>query len=309
MKINLVYQDYLYLEPMLKVAEELKKRGHEIFHNADGCDISIGSHLTPLSVWSERTPLVFLDHGICPRVKSVNDISRLVKMKALMLFSGPYYERLIERAAPGYKDYRLIGNPKLEYYLERQMSREEVIKRYSLDPAKKIILYAPTWYHNKGHRRYSHGTIRYIRKIEKACRKHNLILFPHPKDLKKRYIKYASQIETKDTAMRFFEASDMLISDYSSIVVDYSYFNKPLIQLTDVFERNMRRNRENNDDVKFDAGNSVRVKELAGRVESLFKDPERGAYIRKELFDDVSGSVRGAAARAASAIEEYINDK
>ena len=82
-----------------------------------------------------------------------------------------------------------------------------------------------------------------VKKIEKACTNHNLIVFPHPRDHETKYIKYASLVELKDRAMYYFSASDLLISDFSSIIIDYCFFNKPIIQVTDTIDRNIRRHK------------------------------------------------------------------
>ena len=297
----------MYLEPIIPIAEELSKRSYEIIHNSPGGVITIGSHVTDLMKWKNETPLVFIDHGVCPRKRNSNAIIYLIELNGLILFSGKYYERLINKIDPTYKNFKIIGNPKLEYFLKDQIPRDQVIKKYNLDPAKPIILYAPTWYHKATRRPYSHGTIKYIKKIEKACTNYNLIVFPHPKDHTKKYIQYASLIELEDKVMNYFSASDLLISDFSSIVIDYCFFNKPIIQITDSIDKNIKKYEDKKQKyVKFKAGEFTKARNLKNIIDSTLKNPDTHKTKREELFKDVVEIVKGSSQLAADGIEEYV---
>jgi len=307
MKINIAYHQNMYLEPITPIAEELSKRRYKILHNSPGGVITIGSHITDLVKWKNKTPLVFIDHGVLPRKGNINDIINLIKLNALILFSGKYYERLINKIDPAYKNFKIIGNPKLEYFLKDQIPRNQVIKKYDLDPDKPIILYAPTWYHKAKHKPYSHGTIKYIKKIEKACMNYNLIVFPHPKDHKKKYIKYASLIELKDRTMYYFSASDLLISDFSTIMIDYCYFNKPIIQITDVIDRNIRKYKDKQQKyVKLEVGEFTKAHKLKKIIDLTLKNPDAHKTKREKWFRDVVEIVKGSSKLTADVIEEYI---
>ena len=297
----------MYLEPIIPIAEELSKRSYEIIHNSPGGVVTIGSHITDLMKWKNETPLVFIDHGVCPRKRNSNAIIYLIELKGLILFSGKYYERLINKIDATYKNFKIIGNPKLEYFLKDQIPRDQVIKKYNLDPAKPILLYAPTWYHKATRRPYSHGTIKYIKKIEKACTNYNLIVFPHPRDHTKKYIKYASRIELKDRVMYYFSASDLLISDFSSIVIDYCFFNKPIIQITDSIDKNIKKYEDKKQKyVKFEAGEFTKASNLKNSIDSTLKNPDTYKIKREELVKDVVEIVKGSTKLAADVIEEYV---
>lgn len=299
----------MYLEPIAPIAEELSKRKHEILHNSQGGVITIGSHISDLKKWENKTPLVFIDHGLCPRKGIINDTADLIKLNAFILLSGKYYERIINRVDPSYKNYEIIGNPKLEYFLKKQIPRDQVAKKYDLDPAKPIVLYAPTWYHKAKGRPYSHGTIKHIKKIEKACANYNLIVFPHPRDLETKYIKYASLIELKDRAMYYFSASDLLISDFSSLIIDYCFFNKPIIQITDTIDRNIRKHEDKNQKyVKFEAGEFTKARNLKEIIDVTVRNPDAHKAKREKWFKDTVEVVIGSSQFAADAVEEYIKN-
>ena len=307
MKINIAYHKNMYLEPIIPVAEELSKRKHELLHNSPGGVITIGSHISDLLKWENKTPLVFIDHGLCPRKGIINDTIDLIKLNAFILISGKYYERIINRIDPSYKNYEIIGNPKLEYFIKKQIPRDQIVKKYNLDPAKLIVLYAPTWYHKTKGKPYSHGTIKHIKKIEKACTNYNLIVFPHPRDHEQKYIKDASLVELKDRAMYYFSASDLLISDFSSLIIDYCFFNKPIIQITDTIDRNIRRHEDKNQRyVKFDAGEFTQARKLGEIIDVTLKNPDTQKAKREKWFKHVVEIVIGSSQFAADAVEKYI---
>ena len=297
----------MYLETILPVAEELKKRGHEILHNSQGGDVTLGSHLADLQEWHGKTPLVFLDHGVCPRNESKGDFKILINMNAYLLLSGKYYRRLLNKIDPSYKEYRVIGHPKLEYSLSSQVPRDEVIKKYQLDPGKPVILYAPTWYHKSRHNPYSHGTIKYLKTIEKACKEYNLILFPHSRDFKIKYLKYASHLKKEEKVKYYFSSADLLISDFSSVVIDFCYFNKPIIQITDIIDKNISRMRKNPSQyIKFQAGEFTKVRQLKKTVKKILNDPDKNRSKREKWFKDIIETVEGSIKLSADTIENYI---
>ena len=296
----------MYLDPIKPIVEELLKKEYEIIHNSPGGIITIGSHLVDVMKWHDRTPIVYMDHGICPRKGFIGDFSDLMKINAFILVSGKYYERLLKRINPEYKNYEIIGDPKFEYFLKDQVPRNEVIKKYNLDPEKPVILYAPTWYHKTRHIPYSHGTIKYIKKVEKACKNYNLVIFPHPRDHKKKYIKYASSpLELRDKVMYYFSASDLLISDFSSVVVNYCYFNKPIIQITDIIDKNIKRYPDQ-EYVKFQAGEFTKAGKLKRIIVPLLQNPEIHKEKREKWFKDVVRIVNGSSKLAADVIDKYI---
>lgn len=305
-KINVVYDRDMFWDPIKPIAEELEKKGYEIIHNSPGGAITIGSHLVDVMNWHDKTPIIFIDHGICPRKGIAGDFNDLMKINAFILISGKYYERLIKKLNPEYKDYEIIGDPKFEYFLKKQVPRNKVIKKYSLDPDKPVILYAPTWYHKTRHIPYSHGTIKYIKKVEKACKNYNLIIFPHPRDHKKKYIKYASSpLELNDKVMYYFSASDLLISDFSSVIVNYCYFNKPIIQITDTIDKNMKKYPDEGY-VKFQAGEFTKAGKIKKIIDPILRNPGTHKEKREKWYKDVVEIVDGSSKLSADTVDKYI---
>lgn len=124
---------------------------------------------------------------------------------------------------------------------------------------------------------------------------------------KKKYIKYASLIELKDRVMYYFSASDLLISDFSSIVIDYCFFNKPIIQITDIIDKNIKKYEDKKQKyVIFEAGEFTKACNLKKIIDLTLKNPDTHKTKRGKLFKDVVEIVKGFSKLAADVIEEYV---
>ena len=115
------------------------------------------------------------------------------------------------------------------FHLDIEQIREKIYSKYSLDNRKKIILYAPTFREPKGAFK-NIGDFNLNLDIEKFIKHFSndyyLALRIHPN----------YRISTYDNILNFtsipqeeaLAVSDILITDYSSIIFDYSYFRRPI---------------------------------------------------------------------------------
>ena len=107
--------------------------------------------------------------------------------------------------------------------------------------------------------------------------------------------------------MYYFSASDLLISDFSSIVIDYCFFNKPIIQITDIIDRNIRKYEDKQQKyVKFEAGEFTKARKLKEIIDLTLKNPDTHKTKRGKWFKDVVEIVKGSSKLAADVIEKYI---
>ena len=129
-----------------------------------------------------------------------------------------------------------LGLPRADYYFENHdISRlkEDFIRKYNVSPDKKIILYAPTFRENTKF----NNVFNYL-DLEKfnneLSDEYALILRLHPK-IKDFYSDEISAdsnyVDCSDykNEQELLLLSDMLITDYSSIMIEFSLLNKPVI--------------------------------------------------------------------------------
>lgn len=132
-----------------------------------------------------------------------------------------------------------IGNPRFDDIVNGKIKKAEVLDRLGVkDRSKPVVLYAPTW-------RFGNGTFKkYAYKFAaEITREFNLIIRPHYHDtkrlhklnlwgklkgIKNLYFSDSSDLIKADTMLDFV-ASDIMISDTSSVLYEYLITGKPII--------------------------------------------------------------------------------
>lgn len=134
---------------------------------------------------------------------------------------------------------RPLGLPRMDYYFENHdlvQLKEDFCKKYNVSGDKKIILYAPTF---RDEEKYN-NVFNYL-DLEEFNRQlgdeYVLALRLHPKI--KNFYKDEISSEGRYVDVSDFESeqelmliSDILITDYSSIMIEYSALNKPTVFFT-----------------------------------------------------------------------------
>lgn len=157
-----------------------------------------------------------------------------------------------------YRDaFRIDGNkiksfgiPRTDYYFEDKdfkKLRENFDNKYPLAKNKKIILYAPTFRDNEE----DNNVFNYLdlEKFNNALSKeYVLALRLHPKinqffkgdiDTKADFIDVSDYKNEQELML----ISDLLITDYSSIMIEFALLNKPIIFFTYDYERYLTKDR------------------------------------------------------------------
>jgi len=83
-----------------------------------------------------------------PKIQSFTD---------LFLIGEDMRRRFVARGLfpEGSPNFHRIGMPKLDAFFDRSLSREQILRGLGADPARPVILYAPTWRPESS--LYSHG--------------------------------------------------------------------------------------------------------------------------------------------------------
>ena len=132
-----------------------------------------------------------------------------------------------------------LGLPRMDYYFENHnlnKLKKDFCEKYSLSQDKKIILYAPTF---RDEEKFN-NVFNYLdldKFNEKLSDEYILALRLHPKikDFYKDDIsaqgKYVD-VSNWESEQELMLISDVLITDYSSIMIEYSALNKPTVFFT-----------------------------------------------------------------------------
>ena len=134
---------------------------------------------------------------------------------------------------------KALGLPRMDYYFENHDSKElknKFCKDHGISPDKKIILYAPTFRDEEEF----NNVFNYfdLEKFNKELSdEYVLVLRLHPKikNFYKDDISSKGQyIDVSDfkNEQELMLLSDMLITDYSSIMIEYAILNRPIVFFT-----------------------------------------------------------------------------
>ncbi|MCI6858299.1 MAG: bifunctional glycosyltransferase family 2 protein/CDP-glycerol:glycerophosphate glycerophosphotransferase, partial [Eubacterium sp.] len=132
-----------------------------------------------------------------------------------------------------FQKVRALGCPRTDIYFDKQAIRKKERKIYLHHPGlykKSVLLYAPTFRDTEGDRSEFHPEIDFDRLSESLLPEQIFLICPHPV-MKKPILtkKYPNILEMRDFSTNdYMLISDMLITDYSSVIFEYALLGKPI---------------------------------------------------------------------------------
>ncbi len=197
-----------------------------------------------------------------------------------LLSQNAYSTGIFRRAFAFHKEILEIGYPRNDilFHKNNAASIVEIKRRLGLPTDKKILLYAPTWRDNE---HYGHLTYKFSSGMDYdflqerlsgdyviAIKAHYLV--GERLDLQK-YQGFLYQFGASSDIAELYLASDMLITDYSSVMFDYSLLCRPMLFYTYDLEQ--------------------------------YKDSLRGFYF--DFMEEAPGPIVTTSQQLVKAIEEY----
>ena len=129
-----------------------------------------------------------------------------------------------------------LGLPRIDYYFENhnlEKLKEDFSKKYGINANKKIILYAPTFREEKKYNDvFNFLDLKKFNEVLGSDYVLALRLHPKIKDFYKENIKSSEEyIDCSDypSEQELMMLSDILITDYSSIMIEFGILDKPII--------------------------------------------------------------------------------
>lgn len=186
-----------------------------------------------------KAPLVStIHHGIGLKIKAnyLDGYFASNPVDVVFVSGQIYFETLSMPGSPTRQVY-VTGFPKTDYLVNNQTKqsefKERLRKKYGFD-GRPIILYAPTWSRHEK----SYGTLQSFREIyQQLGTDYNILLAPHPSDLL--WLKGQEDLIKLPGVKYYFEVNknpailgaDLILSDNSSIAVESSAINKPIVHI------------------------------------------------------------------------------
>lgn len=231
------------------------------------------------------------------------------------------------------------GYSKSDKLLNGEYKRDEVLKELKLDPAKKTVLYAPSWDEGLSLRKNGEEVIKNILKTENI----NLIVKLHPisycPENGPNYLFYTGGINWTEKFSVFsdyenfrhvqsnnidplLEAADLMVTDVSSVALEFIMLDKPVIYIDcpEFFEKTLKKTYSAfgdttaefvMNDPKANAGRHTGdvvydIKDLGKVINDCLKDPGKNSGKRKELAKQLSYNPGRASEAACDKILELL---
>lgn len=296
---------------LLPIEEELKRRGHTVFQSSDPLpkdDVDGTIATTYLYLRKERcnklkSPIFFSEHGVA----IVKDgFRKFFHINAdYMMQSGPIWEERARYVAPKYKGNLKVGFPKSDELFNNISNsaniRSDVIKELNLDPNEPIIVYAPTYYDPDC---YNPGSTQMLETIESLCYK-NLLVCLHDFDKVGEKLKGPRYIRTPNKN-RYLLAADLLIGDFSSIVLEFAILNKPIVQVNPFPKPDHFYIWRERDYGIFQIGEIANNETVKNAVKRALEDPKQYEFLRKYWVERVFYNLGRASKVAVDYMEEVL---
>lgn len=237
--VYVFYYDHSLLKQQQAVAATLgvrivwvkdQQEAREIYLNDKPDWLLIGNNFPELQEIHLNTKTGLLSHGIGPKAcyYTVSDTKPTIRF-----VEGPYRTERLKKLYPE-SSFIDTGYAKLDPLMDSSNTMPP-IDSYGLDPTKKTILYAPTFYPS---------SIECIPKsFPKEFSDYNIIVKPHYFSLaNKKYRKQKARLESWSAfknvylagiddvnILPFMAVSDVLVSDASSTLFEFAALDKPVV--------------------------------------------------------------------------------
>ena len=214
---------------------------------------------------------------------------------------------------------RLIGMPKLDCLVDGTLKRDDILQSLGIDPARRTILYAPTW--------SAHSSVvamgeELVERLGQAGYAVVVKLHDRSRDLE--YVnsggvdwgarlepllqRHGGVLATGSNSSRYLPAADVMITDHSSVGFEYLLLDRPLIRIhvpeliknTDIEPSYV--------ELLARASTSVNnVDEVVAAVESSFAEPQIGSSERVAVAEEMFYKPGTATDRAVKELYELMD--
>jgi hypothetical protein len=221
----------VFLLPQKRQIEEAyRRRGFKVTDDPAGFDAVICGDTLPDPGRYGDALLCNVDHGPCFKTLRYRNLLKQPDVRYVVFAEGRYrMERLADYGLDAKETVVDVGLPKLDPFFWGWYKRETIERRYGLDPARKTVLYAPT---------YKPTSLFLVgERILDLVGEFNVIVKLHPYSWNGRYAPHSQHRlyerlaksdprlklvpEGDHNIMPYLFAADVLISEASSVINEF----------------------------------------------------------------------------------------
>ncbi|TKX32193.1 CDP-glycerol glycerophosphotransferase family protein [Campylobacter aviculae] len=173
------------------------------------------------------------------QAKELSRISRIHGQYSNVIISDAKLIDIMTKAYNIQSDKLLpLGLPRTDMFFKlknKKQIKNEIKNSFKLKEKTKIILYCPTFRTSNNKRNINLNYLNIVQNSTKKVFQNSVILYrDHPSVIRDGYAYGDGIIDVSryTNITDLFIISDFLITDYSSIIFDYSFFKKPIILFT-----------------------------------------------------------------------------
>lgn len=258
-------------------------------------DVLVCSHLSNALFPRSSAAKVQIFHGVSFKNLAVRE--KALRYDTLCLPGNYHAMQYVSNGLvrPGGTRYLITGFPKADRLVSGNLERERCIRRHGLDSTLPTILFAPTG--TKGNALESMGA-EVIQQLAE-CNDYNVLIKPH--DHPKRTIDWFRELAPLENervrlvrdldVVPYLNAADLLMTDASSVAVEYTLLDRPIVFLD--CPRLLDRIRKISPAMDLDTyGRKIgqvvgHTKDLRRTVDDCLTHPERGSEFRREMARDI----------------------
>ncbi len=307
-QVTYVLSDKQNTELMIKIAKENNLdyiMGEEALFTREADYIFFAKNFSEIDKINAKT--IFMDHSVGTKAC---DYETALRDNDLVFVEGDYrFNTLLQDFPKSKNKIKKVGFSKLDEVINfSEEEKEKYILKYNIDRTKPTILYAPTFFPSS------------IEKMSKSFpedfKECNIIVKPHYLSLhRKKYRKQQEQFERWATykncticdayeynLVPFLAICDLMISDESSAIFEFTALDKPVIlnrflKLRWSYYLNpkklLKRLDSNIDQYRKIGDNAESYLEMVSMVYDNLKNKDKYQTIRKEFTYDICGKVDG----------------
>jgi hypothetical protein len=277
---------------------------------AEDFDVVVCAHLSDDLFPRTAKSTVQIFHGVSFKNLSIRD--KALRFQYLCL-PGRYHAEGYQRAGlvrPDSSACLLTGFPKTDLLASNKVDRAALLRSLNLDPALPTLLFAPTGEKDNALEIHGRAAIEAI----SAAGEWNLIIKPH--DHPKRKIDWFKELAPFENervrlihdldVVPYLAAADLLLTDASSVAVEYTLLDRPILFLDvpSLFERVKERAPELDlETYGRKIGKVVpNAGELVAAIRASLREPGRERAVRQAMARHVFWKPGSATERVANVI-------
>jgi CDP-glycerol glycerophosphotransferase (TagB/SpsB family) len=263
------------------IEEELVNRGVVVTSGRDA-DASVICQ-TPIVPPKVAHPCFLVFHGVSVFKSWVKDYDVFPYVDYVVL-PGKIWESITKNSR--HTKTLPLGWSKADLLLkgDKKLSKQSILSKFNIKNGKPVVLFAPTY--NNGN--LMNGQANRLNDVLNRLHNYNVIFAPHQRDVDVD-TGYPMTVSPCEDRIPYLLGSDLVISDVSSVSIEASLIDKPIVLLDNPKHKNYFVVKSGKSQRVLNVGKRATIDTLGEAVTTALAHPKRCEIQRKRWAEDVVG--------------------